>query len=141
MILSPTTGTGTVHGVFRSDEFPVHNDADVRAKGEWTDTVVKHGTLVANEGAVSRVYDLAPGTIVPFHRTHSLDIGVVLKGSLTLELENHETVILKEGDTIVQRGTWHEWRNQSDGWTRIMFVLLAAHPIEVNGNVLPTTAA
>lgn len=50
-----------VHGVFRAEEFPIRNDAEL--KGEWVDTVVQPGkqSLIADGGAVSRVYDMAPG--------------------------------------------------------------------------------
>ena len=62
------------------------------------------------------------------HRTHSLDIAILLKGEITLLLDNGEKVVLKEGDTLLQRGTRHGWKNESaTEWTRIMFVLLGVY--------------
>jgi len=46
-------------------------------------------------------------------RTASLDFCYVLEGEITLVLDTEE-VNLKEGDTVVQRGTNHAWSNRSD---------------------------
>ena len=61
------------------------------------------------------------------HRTESLDFGIVGRGSIVLEFESGETSILKEGDVIVQRGTIHSWKNVSDEWARIYFVVLGLY--------------
>lgn len=65
----------------------------------------------------------------PVHRTVSLDYGIVAKGSIVLELDDGERITLNEGDTIVQRGTMHAWRNESTEWARIYFVVLGASSI------------
>jgi mannose-6-phosphate isomerase-like protein (cupin superfamily) len=46
-------------------------------------------------------------------RTRTLDFCYVLEGEITLVLDTEE-VHLKEGDTVVQRGTSHAWSNRSD---------------------------
>jgi len=46
-------------------------------------------------------------------RTPTLDFCYVLEGEITLVLDTEE-VDLKEGDTVVQRGTNHAWSNRSD---------------------------
>ena len=46
-------------------------------------------------------------------QTRTLDLCVVLEGSITLVLDK-EQVELAAGDTIVQRGTSHAWSNRSD---------------------------
>ena len=46
-------------------------------------------------------------------RTRTLDFCYVLEGEITLVLDTEE-VHLKEGDTVVQRGTNHAWSNRSD---------------------------
>jgi quercetin dioxygenase-like cupin family protein len=58
------------------------------------------------------------------HRTVSIDYAIVMNGSLVCELDNGERVTLNEGDTLIQRGTTHSWRNESTEWARIYFVLL-----------------
>jgi quercetin dioxygenase-like cupin family protein len=45
-------------------------------------------------------------------RTRTLDFCLVLEGEITLVLDLEE-VHLKAGDTVVQRGTNHAWRNRS----------------------------
>lgn len=47
------------------------------------------------------------------HRTDTVDLGVVISGSITLMLDDAD-VTLSEGDVIVQRGTIHAWENRSD---------------------------
>jgi hypothetical protein len=39
-----------------------------------------------------------------------------------LELEDGERVTLNEGDTVIQRGTMHCWRNETAEWARMYFV-------------------
>lgn len=36
----------------------------------------------------------------------------------------------------VQRGTIHGWKNKSNSWGRIYFILLAAEPLTVDGQQL-----
>jgi quercetin dioxygenase-like cupin family protein len=43
---------------------------------------------------------------------------------VTLELEEGERIVLKEGDTVVQRGTMHTWRNETNEWAKVFFVML-----------------
>jgi uncharacterized cupin superfamily protein len=45
-------------------------------------------------------------------RTRTLDFCLVLDGSITLVLDTQE-VELRQGDTVVQRGTNHAWSNRS----------------------------
>lgn len=81
-----------------------------------------------------RYCDWAPGETITFHRTETLDLGVCVAGSMELTLDSGETRVLKVGDTIVQRGTMHAWRNPSDTeWARVIFFLLGAEPVRVEG--------
>ena len=47
-----------------------------------------------------------------------------MKGSVTLILENNQKTTLNAGDVVVQRGTLHGWKNETDEWTRMYFVML-----------------
>ena len=49
----------------------------------------------------------APG----MHTTDTLDYGIVVRGEMTLELDDGQKVHLRQGDCIVQNGTRHRWRN------------------------------
>jgi hypothetical protein len=48
------------------------------------------------------------------HRTASVDLIVVLSGRISLDLDNGVSVDLVAGDTVIQNGTRHAWRNDSD---------------------------
>jgi hypothetical protein len=73
-----------------------------------------------------------------------LDYGVVLEGEVELILDSGETRVMKRGDVSVQRGTNHAWKNvtpdkiDKEGkkigqWARMLYVLLPAEEIEVEG--------
>lgn len=49
----------------------------------------------------------APG----MHTSDTIDYGVVVRGEMTLELDDGQRIHLKQGDCIVQNGTRHRWRN------------------------------
>jgi quercetin dioxygenase-like cupin family protein len=87
-------------------------------------------------GSIMRIVDLVPGGQSPMHRTRSIDYGIVLWGTLELELDGGEVVTLGAGDSVVQRGTMHLWRNPTDKPCRIAIVLIESKPIEVCGRVL-----
>jgi mannose-6-phosphate isomerase-like protein (cupin superfamily) len=51
-------------------------------------------------------------------KTRTLDLCLILEGEVTLVLDTEE-VVLRAGDTVVQRGTNHAWSNRSDKPCRI----------------------
>jgi mannose-6-phosphate isomerase-like protein (cupin superfamily) len=46
------------------------------------------------------------------HTTATVDVGVVVSGEATMELDDGVTVRLHPGDTYVQNGTRHRWSNR-----------------------------
>jgi quercetin dioxygenase-like cupin family protein len=82
--------------------------------------------------------DFAPGKKPYMHRTESLDYGVVLEGTVELELDSGETRIMNRGDMCVQRATNHAWKNvtENDGWARMMFVLVSSEKVIAGGKEL-----
>lgn len=60
------------------------------------------------------------------HRTASVDYGVVLDGEIWLELDNGAQARLTRGDTIVQLGGRHAWRNKTDRPATVAFVVTGA---------------
>jgi mannose-6-phosphate isomerase-like protein (cupin superfamily) len=46
-----------------------------------------------------------------FHTTDTIDYGVVVRGEMTLELDDGQKVHLRQGDCVIQNGTRHRWRN------------------------------
>jgi mannose-6-phosphate isomerase-like protein (cupin superfamily) len=53
-------------------------------------------------------------------KTKSLDFCYIMEGEITLILDTEE-VHLKEGDTVIQRGSNHAWSNRSDKPCTIIF--------------------
>jgi len=70
------------------------------------------------------------------HRTQSIDYGIVIWGEIELELDSGEKTILKQSQICVQRGSNHLWRNATDKWTRIAYVLLEAEKMTIEGKTL-----
>lgn len=64
----------------------------------------------------------APG----FHRSDTIDYGVVLEGEITLELDGGCRRLLRQGDVIVQMGTRHAWSNTGNKPARLLFVMVGA---------------
>jgi mannose-6-phosphate isomerase-like protein (cupin superfamily) len=48
------------------------------------------------------------------HRTHTVDVGVVLEGRVSLHLDDGAVVELGAGDFVVQNGARHSWHNESE---------------------------
>jgi mannose-6-phosphate isomerase-like protein (cupin superfamily) len=62
------------------------------------------------------------------HTTDTIDFEVVLEGTVVLELDGGAEVTLRPGDTVVQNGTRHRWRNPGDTTARLaVFMCGASH--------------
>ena len=89
------------------------------------------GTTLAN-GSVFRFCRYAPGVSERWHRTDSIDYGVVLSGEIDMELDEG-VVHLKAGDVLVQRGTIHNWVNRGSETCVIAFILIATEGGKATG--------
>jgi quercetin dioxygenase-like cupin family protein len=114
--------------VWTSQGFPVDNTGEADAGLRETGTTLDNGT-------VFRILELAPGNTPRMHRTDSLDYAVIMSGEIDMELDG-STTHLTAGDVVVQRGTVHNWVNRGTQPCVIAFVLIAAKPVEVGGEVL-----
>ena len=65
----------------------------------------------------------APG----MHTTATIDFEVVVEGEVWLELDDGVEVHLRAGDTVVQNGTRHAWRNRGDSPARLAVFVVGAH--------------
>jgi Cupin domain len=63
-----------------------------------------------------------------FHTTDTIDVGIVLSGELVLELDPGHEVTLRAGDTFVQNGTRHAWRNRASQPSTVAVTLIGARP-------------
>ena len=62
------------------------------------------------------------------HTTDTIDFEVVLEGTIVLELDDGAEVTLHPGDTVVQNGTRHRWKNLGDKPARLaLFICGASH--------------
>lgn len=62
---------------------------------------------------------LAEGERPGMHTTASVDCCVVIEGEVWLELSDGVELHLKQGDSVVQNGTMHGWRNHTDQVARV----------------------
>ncbi|KAJ7140555.1 hypothetical protein C8R43DRAFT_1089211 [Mycena crocata] len=136
-VIADTDKLNAVYDLHYTGEAPAAIDAEIK-------------TLVSPDGSSFRCWDLAPGEVSvgawlnrqanaglqPMHRTVTIDYVIVFKGTVTLELEEGKVVTLKEGDTTIQRGTMHRWRNASSEWVKVYYVMLGAKPIQTDGKIL-----
>ncbi|MFJ9391778.1 cupin domain-containing protein [Nocardioides sp. NPDC101246] len=80
-------------------------------------------------GTKVRVNEFLPGHLdehglqSPWHRTASIDYGIVLTGEVVLVLDDSE-VTARAGDIVVQRGTNHAWANRGSEPALVAFVLV-----------------
>lgn len=58
------------------------------------------------------------------HRTETVDYGYIVSGEIWLELDDGREVRLRAGDTYVQDGTRHAWRNKGSRDCTIAVVLV-----------------
>jgi quercetin dioxygenase-like cupin family protein len=84
---------------------------------------------IPDTGVRVRVTDIpptAPGAEPFMHRTNSIDYLHVLEGEITMLLDDPEhAVVLRKGDTIVQRATNHAWVNRTNVHCRLLIVMVA----------------
>ena len=89
------------------------------------------GTSLAN-GSVLRIARYEPGVAERWHRTDTIDYGIVLAGELWMQLDEGE-VHLKAGDVVIQRGTIHNWENRGTEPCLMAFILIATAGGESTG--------
>ena len=106
----------------------------------------------ARGGTIIRIVDIAPEQARPpdpgdlarrgahttpdrsarhpgFHMTDTVDYAVCLEGEIWAVLDDGET-LMRPGDVLIQRGTYHAWANRSDRLCRVAFVLIDAEPLK-----------
>lgn len=126
------TPTAFATRLWATDDFPSDN-TDER------DGALLIETLTSDNGTAFYIVDWAPNSEFPAHRTRSIDYGVVLSGELEAVLDSGQVVHLGPGDSIVQRGTSHTWRNSTDEWTRTVFVLVTSQQLVLDGKPVEPT--
>ncbi|HWC28548.1 MAG TPA: cupin domain-containing protein [Dehalococcoidia bacterium] len=118
--------------IWTTEGFPVDNTG--AADGGKRDVGI---TLTG--GTVFRIGEIAPGARSPMHRTNSVDYGIVLDGELDMEVDGGESVHLRAGDVVVQRGTNHAWINKGSRPAKMAWILIDADPVRVGDRILEPT--
>lgn len=108
-------GTSALFVTFPPESSHVPSEAELR--------VAMEEMSVRLPGMAERFEEDEPG----FHRTETIDYGVLIEGELTLCLDGGVTSVLKTGDVVVQMGTRHAWRNTGNTLARMMFVMVGAN--------------
>lgn len=107
---------------FRIIEFAPDEQVDMHAMDERLAKGVQSGRM---RGSVKR----------HLHRSETLDYAIVLKGEICHLTETDE-VLLKQGDVLIQRGTYHAWRNRSKEPALLAVILKDAHPLVASDDPL-----
>jgi|KBSMisStandDraft_5_1062788.scaffolds.fasta_scaffold02503_7 quercetin dioxygenase-like cupin family protein len=61
------------------------------------------------------------------HTTDTIDFEYIISGEVWLDLDDGATVQLRAGDTVVQNGTRHRWRNEGAEPCRIVVFMVGTH--------------
>ncbi len=100
--------------------------ADLLAEGDAG--ARRLGTAPPVGGTRFAVLDLLPGnSFHGQHRTDTVDYVICMAGEIEMALDS-DTVRMKAGDIMIQRGTNHAWINRGSTPARIAFVLIDAQP-------------
>jgi hypothetical protein len=135
-------------GLWTTGAAPASNDG---LDDPVPDGVILRTPPAARGGSVIRITDIAPDTTraqgaedlrqrgcktTPdrsarhpgFHATDTVDYAICLEGEVWAVLDEDET-LMRPGDVLIQRGTYHAWSNRSDRVCRMAFILIDARPL------------
>jgi len=86
------------------------------------------------QAAVAETEEKLPGLLsylepdnLGMHTTDTIDFEVVLSGEVILELDDGAERVLRPGDTVVQNGTRHRWRNRGTEPALLAVFITGAH--------------
>ncbi len=86
------------------------------------------------EAALVQMEDKLPGMLTHLepdnpgmHTTNTIDFEYVISGEIWLELDDGKEVHLKPGDTVVQNGTRHAWRNRGSEPCQMVVCLIGIY--------------
>ena len=113
-LLAPAAGSTFLVVTFPPDSVMMSPDFDPAKAGP------EHAAAAPG---IAETFELEhPG----MHRTPTLDYVTVVSGQIVLELDDGATVQLSAGDTVIQHGVRHAWRNPGQELATVSFVMLGA---------------
>ena len=142
-------GTPVRTGLWTTSAAPASNEGTL---DPVPDGVIMHTPPAHRGGTVVRITDIVPDSerayspdelrrrnckTTPdrsarhpgFHAIDTVDYAVCLEGQVWAVLDEDET-LMRPGDVLIQRGTYHAWSNRSDRICRMLFVLIDAEPLK-----------
>jgi hypothetical protein len=145
---APAPGQAIRVGLWTTEAAPASNEG---ATDPVPDGVILRTPPAHRGGSVIRVTDILPdahGAYAPdelrrrgckttpersarhpgFHATDTVDYAICLEGEIWAVLDEDET-LMRPGDVLIQRGTYHAWSNRSDRICRMLFILIDAEPL------------
>lgn len=114
-------------------------EADIKQYHHDREHGFEGGAICPPRGTCSMIATMAPGAATPMHRTMTTDTVVVIEGVVELRLDSGETRTLRDGDSLVQRATMHQYVNvtPNDGWVKMVaFAVATVDPVTVGGKGL-----
>ena len=133
---------GGMRIIYASNTVPtnLNSEADIDEYSQIRTTGLPGGAICPPGGTAAAIVSLKPGAKSPMHRTATMDWAVMIEGEVDLILDGGETRRLKTGDSVVMRGTMHQWVNRSgdEGWARMVAFAQDIVPVEIGGKVLET---
>jgi hypothetical protein len=97
---------------------------DIPPESEWRSLA----SLMTQPGVVTASDEQRAARHPGFHKTSTVDYAVCLSGEVWMLLDEEET-LLRAGDVLVQRGTYHAWSNRSDSVCRVLIVMVDAEEL------------
>jgi hypothetical protein len=83
--------------------------------------------IAAAEAAFPGLHSTFDESKKGMHVSVTVDVGIILAGSVDLELDDGNIKHLKVGDIVIQNGTLHSWTNAGESEAAIAFILMGAH--------------
>ena len=94
--------------------------------------VDRHAVLSEMEARLPGLAPYMESNTPGMHTTDTIDFEYIISGEVWLDLDDGATVYLRAGDTVVQNGTRHRWRNEDSEPCRIV-VFMVGTPREPSG--------
>jgi len=131
---TPADNRGSIDAIARGHRLPPPRNGSVFRVIEYPPdverlTAIAHEEKLPDDGsgraaATDRNNPRHPG----FHKTATIDYAIVISGEIYAMMDEGE-VLLKAGDTLIQRGTNHAWSNRTSEPALVAFVLIDAEPL------------
>ncbi|KAK3619663.1 hypothetical protein LTR56_023886 [Elasticomyces elasticus] len=133
---------GRLEILYSSHDFPpsLETEKDIDQYAHDRTHGMENG-ICPSKGTAAAIVHIEPNAISAMHRTMSLDVMVIIEGVLEAHLEGGEVRTMRPGDSMVQRGTMHQWRNVTpdDGWAKAAgFSTAIQLPLVIAGKTLET---